>query len=67
MSKTAEKYDEVGAIIAFEQGELDKDQTIELFQHLINSGLVWRLQGFYGRTAEHLINAGYCHRKGAQN
>jgi len=57
-------YDQVSAIIAFESGELDDAGTIELFQHLIDSGLAWQLQGYYGRTARDLINAGYCHPAG---
>jgi len=48
-------------IIAYEQGELDKDETIELFQTLISTGVAWSLQGSYGRTATQLIEAGYCH------
>lgn len=47
-------------IIAYEQGELDHEAEIELFQGLINSGLVWQLQGHYGRCAARLIEAGEC-------
>lgn len=53
------KYDELSAMMAWEQGDLDKDGTIDLFQHLVDSGLAWQLQGVYGRTAAQLINRGY--------
>lgn len=52
--------DQVDKIMAFESGELDDEGVIELFQELIDSGLVWKLQGSYGRTAKALIDAGYC-------
>jgi len=47
-------------IIAYEQGELDALDIIDLFQELITSGMAWKLQGSYGRTAKALIEAGYC-------
>jgi len=52
--------DQVDKIIAFEQGDLDEDGIFQLFQELIDSGLVWQLQGSYGRMARNLIEAGYC-------
>lgn len=51
-------FDTVGGIIAFESGELDEDETIELFQHLLTSGTIYHLQGCYQRTAQNLIDAG---------
>ena len=45
-------------IIAFEDGELTEEEVIELFQGLVDTGLAWQLQGFYGRTAQQLIDAG---------
>ena len=51
---------DVGDIIRYENGEMTDDEVIEFFQGLINSGMCWRLQGHYGRTATALINGGYC-------
>lgn len=53
------QFDEVGAIIRYEQGDLSREEAIELFQHLVDNGHAWSLQGFYGRTAKALIAAGY--------
>jgi len=55
-------FDLVGTIIAYESADLDDDAVFDLFQHLIDTGLAWSLQGDYGRTAASLINAGHCHR-----
>lgn len=45
-------------MIAFEQGTLSYEDTVALFQALVDSGLAWKLQGFYGRTAQALIDSG---------
>lgn len=50
----------VDKIIAYESGELDDEGVISLFQELIDKGIVWSLQGHYGRTAQALIDNGYC-------
>ena len=55
--------DEVDAIMAYEQGDLNEEQIVEMFQSLIDSGMVNSLQGHYGRTAAMLIQNGRCHLK----
>ena len=37
-----------------------EEQVIEAWQTLINTGLCWRLQGWFGRTAARLIEDGIC-------
>lgn len=41
-----------------------EEQVIEAWQHLIDTGLCWTLQGFFGRTASRLIKEGVCHAAG---
>ena len=50
--------DQLDRMMAWEQGELDQEQEVELFQELVNNGLAWQLQGCYGRQAQRLIDAG---------
>jgi len=52
--------DQLDFIMAYESGEATKEEIIEGFQHLIDNGMAWRLQGHYGRTAQHLIDEGHC-------
>lgn len=37
-----------------------EEQAIEAWQTLINTGMVWQLQGWFGRTAKWLIEEGIC-------
>jgi len=60
--KKAKKWDEVGFIMDFEGGSVTQGEIINGFQHLIDNGHAWSLQGSYGRTAQALINAGHCHK-----
>jgi hypothetical protein len=50
--------DIAGGIIKYENGEMDRVETVEFFQSLVNTGLAWTLQGHYGRTAMGLIHEG---------
>lgn len=50
---------DVDKIIRFENGEMDHHEMVEMFQQMVDDDSVWSLQGFYGRTAAALIEAGY--------
>jgi hypothetical protein len=57
----------VSRIIKYEGGELNERETLRLFAYLIKSGLAWKLQGHYGRTAASLIEAGIISKSGRIN
>lgn len=66
MEKTKQsetKFDTIDFIMAYEAGELDHDQIVEGFQHLVDSGVAWRLQGSYSRVAQSLIEQGLVIRR----
>lgn len=56
----AHDFNTVDFILDYEAGVLSEEEVIEGFQHLIDNGIVWSLQGHYGRTAATLIDAGLC-------
>jgi len=37
-----------------------EDEQIQAWQHLIDTGLAWQLQGHFGRMAAQLIEQGIC-------
>lgn len=51
-------FDLVGTIVRYENGDLDEDEMLALFQYLVDTGVVNHLQGSYGREAERLIAQG---------
>ena len=56
--------DELDAILYIEQDASDEETTIAAWQLLVDTGLVWKLQGFYGRGASNMIEAGILTRPG---
>ena len=40
--------------------ECTDEEFIQAYQHLINTGIVWGLQGRFGRQAQRLIEGGLC-------
>lgn len=50
--------DDIGQLMAWEDGALTEEEEAALFQRLVNDGRAWSLQGMYGRRAMQLINQG---------
>lgn len=50
--------DTVSQIMAYENGEMEQSEMIAFFQFLLDSGMIYSLQGTYQRTAQQLIDAG---------
>jgi hypothetical protein len=40
------------------EGDVDEERYLEAWQHLVDTGLAWQLQGSFGRQAKHLIDQG---------
>ena len=55
-------YTATGVAEGFIEAE-SKEEVIEAWQHLVDTGLAWQLQGSFGRTAEDLIEQGIIERK----
>ena len=50
--------DTVSQIMAYENGEMEQSEMIAFFQFLLDSGMIYSLQGSYQRTAQQLLDAG---------
>ena len=48
------------AIFTIELGEGTEQDQIAAWQYLIDTGVVWQLQGSFGRAAAYLIDEGIC-------
>ncbi len=46
--------------VALAEGQVEgtREEQLEAWQYLLDSGLVWQLQGWFGRTAMDLIEQG---------
>ena len=55
------QYEAVGLAEGFIEGT-EKEQ-INAWQYLVDTGMAWTLQGWFGRTAQMLINDGIIKEK----
>ena len=58
---------DVTQLMAYEDGALGFLDQVHLFANLVRSGLVWQLQGHYGRTAQRMIDANLISKDGIVN
>ena len=56
----------IGLAEGFIEAE-SEEQVIEAWQYLLDVGLVWQLQGFFGRTAVAMIKDGTLEVKDAED
>ena len=52
----------VSTISRYEAGELDDAEIDALFQRLLDTGVLWSLQGSYQLTAHNLLRLGRIHQ-----
>jgi len=53
-------YDAVAACEGFDGEDHDDAEIVSAWQYLIDTGLCWQLQGWFGRQATHMIRSGLC-------
>jgi len=53
-------FDVVSFIVDAEDGILSEEEFYTGLQEMIDSGIVWSLQGTWQRAAEQAIDGGYC-------
>ena len=51
-------YNVAANISAYENGRLDEEAVVQLFQHLVDNGQAWELDAKYGKKAVELAEAG---------
>ena len=59
MTTQMNTYTAVGIAEGFIDAD-DEHQVIEAWQFLIDTGMAWQLQGWFGRQAQAMIDAGLC-------
>jgi len=67
VTPSAQRFDVVSAIMDYESGNMTEEDAIEFFQHLLDTGTIYSLQGSYQRTAQSLLDAGLIVRRTQSN
>lgn len=53
------QMDLMSSILDYEMGILEFEETIELFEELYETGMLWQLQGSYQRAFMDMVQAGH--------
>lgn len=53
-------YDCCAIVEGFDNNDHDEEEILAAWQQLIDTGVAFQLQGWYGRTANDLIRSGAC-------
>lgn len=64
MEATMTTYDACSIVEGFCGYEPTEQEQLQAWAHLIETGAAWSLQGWYGRNAMALIEAGYISKQG---
>lgn len=59
---TMDNFNAIGIAEGFIESD-SEEQYLQAWQHLVDTGLAWQLQGWFGRTAMTLINEGLIEQK----
>jgi hypothetical protein len=58
MTSTTAQHDIVSDLKAYENGEMEYEDVITLFQNLLDTGTIYHLQGSYGHQMQRFLNSG---------
>jgi len=58
-----DSYTACSIVEGFSGEEHTEEEIVSAWQYLIDTGMAWQLQGWYGRSAQNLIENGVCHTK----
>ena len=56
-------FEACSTIEGWDGKEVSEQEVIDAYQFLIDTGVIWQLQGWYGRNAARLIQEGLCHER----
>lgn len=62
--KISDTYTACSVVEGFAGDEHDPKTHLKAWAYLVKNGQAWKLQGWYGRTAQGLIDAGYITQSG---